>query len=493
MNGPRRWGLRLRHRAAATAAGTVLDGGEVNRSKLVRLTRKLSWGLSDQALSSGTNFALSALIARSVSPAEFGLYSIAFAIYLIALNVSNGLTNDPLTVRFSHVGSHRQHVAISAAGGAALVIGVVFGVGCLAAATLLSGPAQLTLLALGIGLPGLLLQDAWRHAFFIADRGRDAFINDLYWTLIQVSAYAGLILSGNATLLNLMLAWGLAATAAAALGAYQLRLLPGVSLTWLWLRTQRDLAVRYLAEDLTLPGAGALQAWGLGAFGGLTAVGAFRGAELLVLGPMNVAFRGLQLIAQPEASRVLRQSVHRLARSAFVYGGARTLIALAWGGLVLLVPSSVGTALMGEVWLVAHPLLLPLTMSTALIGLTGGAEMGLRALGAAKRSLRARLVTAALTVAGVAGGAMVGGGLGAAWGYAIANTLAWVHWRHELRRGLRDWEHLEHAMADEAGRATPRVVGDFVYEPPWQQPTIGQPPGTGRAANQNGSAQRMPT
>src|SRR5436309_2510046 len=183
-----------------------------------------------------------------------------------------------------------------------------------------------------------------------------------------------------------MLAWGLAATAAAALGAYQLRLLPRVGLTWEWLKAQRELGVRYLAEDLTLPGAGAVQSWGLGTFGGLTAVGAFRGAELLVLGPMNVAFRGLQLIAQPEASRVLRQSVGRLARSTFVYGVARTLAALAWGALVLLVPGRLGADLMGEVWGVAHPLLLPLTISTALIGLIGGPEIGLRALGAARRS-----------------------------------------------------------------------------------------------------------
>jgi hypothetical protein len=197
---------------------------------------------------------------------------------------------------------------------------------------------------------------------------------------------------------------------------------------------------------------------------------------------------------------VLRQSVGRLARSTFVYGVARTVAALAWGALVLLVPSRLGADLMGEVWGVAHPLLVPLTISTALIGLTGGPEIGLRALGAARRSLRARVANAVLTMLGVVVGAVLADGLGAAWGYAVANAVAWVYWRQQLRWGLRDWAGEQDGGADGGQPHAPRVVGDFIYEPPWErqaEATRPRPPTTPaqsvpRRADQNGSARAAP-
>ena len=38
-------------------------------------------------------------------------------------------------------------------------------------------------LALGIVLPGMLLQDCWRYAFFAAGKGHHSFLNDLAWGL----------------------------------------------------------------------------------------------------------------------------------------------------------------------------------------------------------------------------------------------------------------------------------------------------------------------
>jgi hypothetical protein len=66
----------------------------------------------------------------------------------------------------------------------------------------------------------------------------------------------------------------------------------------------------------------------------------------------------------------------------------------------------------------------------AAAGAITGAAIGLRALVAAGRSLRARLLVSLLQLAGAIGGAAAGGARGAAWGLAIAGFLgAAVFWR----------------------------------------------------------------
>jgi hypothetical protein len=66
----------------------------------------------------------------------------------------------------------------------------------------------------------------------------------------------------------------------------------------------------------------------------------------------------------------------------------------------------------------------------AAAGAITGASIGLRALVAARRSLRARLLVSLLQLVGATGGAAAGGARGAAWGLAIAGFLgAAVFWR----------------------------------------------------------------
>jgi len=52
--------------------------------KVFALGRRAGWGLADQAFSSLTNFAVGLLIARTVGPADFGAFSLAFALYNVA-------------------------------------------------------------------------------------------------------------------------------------------------------------------------------------------------------------------------------------------------------------------------------------------------------------------------------------------------------------------------------------------------------------------------
>ena len=161
---------------------------ETGRPGVIQAVRRLGWGVADQGISSLSNFALGLFVARSFGASNFGAFTLAFITYTVVINAARGLATDPLLVRFSGDLVHRWRRATSAATGTALVVGVAVGVLCVVAGLLLPDPVGPAFVALGIGLPGLALQDSWRFAFFACGRGSSAFINDLFWTVLLVLA-----------------------------------------------------------------------------------------------------------------------------------------------------------------------------------------------------------------------------------------------------------------------------------------------------------------
>jgi O-antigen/teichoic acid export membrane protein len=402
------------------------------------VVRLAGWGLADQALSSLTNFVVGIYIARSLGTKDFGAFSLAFATYAIALNASRGLATDPLVVRYSgaDVTSWRRAVAKSA--GVAITVGLVVSACCVVVGLLLAGSTRAAFLALGITLPGLLLQDSWRFAFFSAGKGGQAFGNDLVWALGLVPLLAAVAATEQPRVLWFVLAWGGSATLAALVGGVQARLVPRLSNVAGWLVQHRDLGPRYLAENLSWSGAAQLRLYGLGWIAGVVAVGSLRAAELL-LGPLNVLILGISLMAVPEAARMLRRSVRRLRPFCLLLSSLQAGVAVAWGMALLLLPEGLGVQLLGPSWQPASKLLLPVTITVAGAAFWIGASIGLRALGAASRSLRAQGVSSAVYLVGALGGAAVAGAAGAAWGSAATSLIAVFIWWWQLDRGLREF------------------------------------------------------
>ncbi|MFD3515675.1 hypothetical protein [Streptomyces sp. NPDC058657] len=409
--------------------------GTGRRSAGRAVAGRLSWGLADQAASSMTNFAVGLYVARSLGLTAFGVFSLAWLTYGVALNVARGLATDPLVVRFSGVPDAVWRPAAARSSGAALAVGTVLGAVCLSAGLAVGGPVGSALACLGVVLPGLLLQDAWRFAFFAAGEGRKAFVNDVVWGLALVPAMVVAARVGSVA--AFVLAWGASAAVAAVFGSFQSRIRPRPVLARGWLREQRDLGYRYLVENVSLSGAAQLRAYGLGALVGVGAVGAVRGSELL-LGPFLAVLMGLSLVTVAEAARVLRRAPHRLSPFCLLLGGGQAGAALLWGGALLLVPDRTGTLVLGDVWPSASALIVPATLGVAGAGLGVGAAAGLRALAAARRSLRCQLFASACYVGGGLGGAALGGTAGSAWGVAAATAAGSAVWWLQLRSALRE-------------------------------------------------------
>jgi O-antigen/teichoic acid export membrane protein len=411
----------------------LIPGAGARAAKALRRgASRFGWGLADQALSSLTNFALGLLVARSVSVSDFGAFSVAFGVYLLAMGTSRALTSEPMVVRFSAVAEKHWRRGVKASAGAALILGTVAGVGCIAAGALIDDSLGVALMALGFFLPGLLLQDNWRFAFFANGVGRSAFVNDLVWAAVLFPAIAFLTVTEQTTVGPLVVAWGASATVAAIVGVVQGHVLPAPQQSRTWLREQRALAVRYLGEFAVASGVSQLTLFGVGAMASLAELGALRAGQIL-LGPLNILFLSVGLVAIPEGVRLVKDSPDRLLHYCIRLSGVLSACTLLWGAGILLLPQRVGAAFLGPSWSAARTVVVPLSLMMAAFAFASGAGMGLRALAAATRSLRARLIVAPFLLTGGLIGAALAGSAGAAWGLALAHAIGGIVWWRLLR------------------------------------------------------------
>lgn len=406
---------------------------------ILRAAHRIRWGLADQGLSSLTNFVLGIVVAREVGLTDFGAFGLAFTGYLIVTGISRAVNGQPILIRYSGVAPEVWRRAAAAVTGTAFAIGLASSVVALAIALAGEGALRSAFLALALVLPGLIVQDAWRFAFFADSRGRDAFINDLVWAIVQLSAFVLAIAAGQGTVFWAVIAWGGAATLAALIGIAQARVQPRPMLARSWVNEHRDLLPAYVGETASYILAGQLVLYAVGLVAGLAVVGTVRAAQLL-LGPLNVVVQGLYLVAVPEAVRVLRGSARRFVEICVAAGLAVAGASLAWTLFLVLLPESIGNALLGDVWIPAHSILLVMGLAYTVVNLAAGASIGLRALAAAPRTFRAALVTSVAGFTGAVAGAAVAGAEGVAWGFFITQSVGIVVWYLEFRGGMRDHE-----------------------------------------------------
>lgn len=391
------------------------------RSGAIRMAGRAGWALLDQGVSSFTNFALGVLIARSVSAYDFGAFTLAFATYLVILNVARAVGTQPLVIRYSGVDTATWRRGAAAATGTMLAMGVVSGAACVAIGAIISQPAGATFIALGIALPALLVQDAWRFVFFAGGRDRDAVLTDLVWAASLVGVLVLVATVGSVPLA--VVGWGVSTLVAALVGMARSGIIPRPDRTRAWLREHADLVGRYSLEVLV--GLGATQAaiYVVGVTAGLADAGSIRAAQLL-LGPMHVVLQAAHLIAVPEGVRIRQRSPTRFRLAIAGLGTGLALVIFAWVLALSVLPVEIGEALLGDSWTSAKVVLLPLGLSLVFQGISGGALVGLRVLADARSSLRARLIDATFSLVLGVGGGLLGGAIGAAWGFAAGAAVS---------------------------------------------------------------------
>ncbi len=394
--------------------------------------------MGDQVFSSFTNFGLNILIVRSLGASTFGAFSLAFSMFVIAINISRALTSEPLVVRSSGVPREEWARSVARASGLSVVLGVVIGALCVLAAQFMTGDLRAAFIGVGVCMPGLLLQDLWRFAFFASGKGQQSLLNDLVWAMIMFPILVVLLRGENSSLLSIVLVWGGAATVAGLLGIVQARVIPSLTSLRVWIREHRDLTPSYMGEMVTGSVFSQVTLFGIGAVASLAAVGAYRSA-FVVFGPIRMLYQGLGLMGVPEAVRILnRRSAAYLGKSALRVGAALAIVAATFGLLLALMPDRFGEKVMGSVWFDVVPLILPFTIGVVGLGLTMPVFIGMRALEAARRSFWTKLTVASMDMVASITGASFGGALGAAWAgrptILFGAGLWWRQFRSELAR-----------------------------------------------------------
>lgn len=406
------------------------------RSTLRAGTQRAGWTIADQALSSVTNMAASVIVARSVPAADFGAYAIAFAVYLVAVGASRAVATDVLGVRASAVSEDEWREMVARALGTVAAIGCATSALLVVAAAICEDELRWNLLALASLATGLLLQDAWRFAFFAQGRPVRAFLNDCVWAFALILLLGVCVANGVDRSWPFVAAWAASGSIAGGFGIVQSGVVPAIGSTRRWLADHRDLWPSFLGEYAVQSGAGQVVTFGVGALVTLAAVGSLRGAQV-VFGPVAVILMSTVAIAVPEGVRLVQRSGRHLLTGMAALSAVGATAALSWGvATAHLLPDQVGRALLGPTWDGAEPLLVPLGLLMACSATSLGASAGLRAIQQARTGLRTRLVVAPLTAGGGLAGAATGGVVGAVWGQIVPMALGAVLWWTRLVRAI---------------------------------------------------------
>jgi len=296
--------------------------------------------LLDQGFISGSNFLISLLLARSLTPERYGAYALAFEVFLFFSIFYGCVILEPMSVFGSsdygqlhrdYLGALlRIHVIISA------LMGLLTLAGAFVMHTLRSQNELFSaLIAVGVAIPSVQLFELTRRAFYIKLSAKDA--------LIGSSLYLAILLCGLVVLYSGQWLSPLSAFLLMAAGAIctSLRMLHILKPRWISAQAGHEFGWRQilrvhwaygrwaLGSAVAIWFAGAICYGFLGRFRGLAELGKMK-ALMNFSSPIGQVFAALSLLSLPYASRIHHQEglegIRRLAwRLAALYVGGTLL------------------------------------------------------------------------------------------------------------------------------------------------------------------------
>jgi O-antigen/teichoic acid export membrane protein len=273
------------------------------------LLRKGVWALADQGLISATNFVMTVLVARALSPRDFGLYALMFTALLFLNNVQSALVSQPHTMRGAPLSGQEfvgfttttawTQVMLSCVG--AFVIALIGSVGLWrgwGAAPLLFACASAT--------AAWQMQEFVRRILYIRSKVSAAFLNDVVSYFGQLLLVLLLWRTERLTTVSATVAIAVTSLLGAILGAWQVRAYLGGRPAWTAFRTTATSNWNFGKWLL----GGHIATWMSGRLYPILAAGmisvATTGAMKAVqtiLGPMNVLVFALDPLLGPMAAR----------------------------------------------------------------------------------------------------------------------------------------------------------------------------------------------
>lgn len=393
-----------------------------------------AFNLVSQTLNSGGNLLLALMVARNATPAEFGAWAISYVGYVIALSFTRSMASMPMMLVRISPEDDEERRTVRGGLSVAAVVGLL-GLVILCVVGLLFPAGRLTCWAFAVTLPGLLVQDAARYVFFRSRRPQLAAWSDTLWLVLQVAAFACLMLTGRDTAALSTIAWGLAGAAGAGFSLLVLRIGLSAGEALSFTRNHRWVSNRLVVDAVLVTLSTNALPVVVASVAGLAAAGALRAAQT-VMGGVSLVTAGLTPTMTVESVRKLDDGGNEyslLWRWCLIIAVA----AAVYGVIVLSVPDALGERILGENWLPAEPLLLALVIQASLRGPFTGVPIILRARNDLNGALLLRAQTCVPALLVPAACAYQWGAVGAAWGIAAAAVIIDVECLLALRRRRR--------------------------------------------------------
>ncbi len=398
------------------------------------------WGVGDQAVSMASNFLLTVIVARVSSPRDFGLFTLTMAGFILVLGVARAVVSEIVIIRHAVLDIDEQQVAYRQALGATAAIAVPLAVIFLAAEAAIFGSLGSVTVIIFVALAPLLLQDAARFLLITVGQARLAFYNDMAWLVLELVGFAAVLeLAGHGRQTELVVAaWAVAGAACALIALRQLRSFPHLAGGAHWLRRNADLSWPAVVEFLSGQGAAQLVLFIVSAGVGVEAAGGWRGAFVL-FGPLGVLTTGLGMAIVPALARQFHDGDRSSALRTCLVAAAVVAGASALLGLVLTFNLfSIGSELLGKTWPLAAAVMAPVAVQKTLEAFSLGAVVGLRGASLVSRSMRVRLVLAALSIAVASFSFATTSLRPVAWGQAAVMSIGLVLFWLQLVRHVRN-------------------------------------------------------
>lgn len=280
-----------------------------DKAGVSRLLGKGTWALADQALISATNFATMVLVARVLTPREFGLYSLAYTGLLFTNGVQSSLVVQP----HASLGAPRSGAAYVSyttdTAWSQVGLGVFTAIAVLAVGLAMNARGLWIapmVLALAAAAPAWQFQEFVRRAMYVTTQLNHAFVNDIVSYGGQLIALLALWQQDMLSPVTAILALAGTSAVASALGLWQVRtqLDRSISRPQLWSTIKENwlFGKWLLGGNLAFWTSGQLYPIFAAALVSVTATGLMRAAQT-VLGPTNVLMNSIDSVFSPKAAR----------------------------------------------------------------------------------------------------------------------------------------------------------------------------------------------
>ena len=265
---------------------------------------KTGFSIADQGVTSGVNFALNIVLARWLSPAEYGGFAIAFSILLFFSGFHNALIIEPMSV----LGPSQYKQELARYLGINLWIhgGITFGLsvilGFIGVILYVMGNSRLvpSLFGLSLALPFILLFWFFRRACYLKTSPELAFKGSIFYASLLILCFFGIWRGDWISPFNVFLIMALASAGVSLIFWSLLGIrMKDVSLTGtspglkVVLHQHWAYGKWVVGSSFVYWGAGAIYLPLIGVFAGIEEAGAFKAIQNLILplGQTLTAFR----------------------------------------------------------------------------------------------------------------------------------------------------------------------------------------------------------